>query len=436
MMKGQFLYLDAVDTIKRRKYYLLVPAVALLILSTAFAYLLPLQYESSSLILIRQDTPAQPQGPPQPGAAQADRFTVLNDILLSHGTFVALLDSLVVKKAFPGKPPNSEDAVADLEGSVVCENRGGETMRITVRRRDPVQARDIAFVLTNLLLGTSRRLELQRLDDAVAFYERKLSELRHTPEPPSENAAPVKPASPSQNDGPTRAALGRVNRELEQSDSLAAQLEQSLLLLRAAAEKIDEPQTIVRIASLAGRGAYIPELKALSARYAELLNKYTQRYPEVQGIRRQVLALLEKAVKSTQADLERGQKQAEDLRAQRDSLRALFSTPSLPAPVTQRQREIPTVNQKLIDDLRLQLAQAKVARDLQAASGSGLAVLDYPQVPSHASSPDRPLIIVTGTLAGILSGIIALLAVEYLDTTIRRQRDLKGFQKPIIAYLP
>lgn len=431
-MKLQFLLLDLSDTFRRRRLYFLLPFAAVFVLGVLAAYVLPEAYESVGTVMVQRNL----QGTRQENGEREDHLLLFTEIVHSKSTLAAVAAALSrAADSTSGRVPVSDEAVTALAGAIRTERRGQDACRIIAEHADPETAHRIATIVMDVSLQASRLVDLRQLDDAVGFYERKLAEYGQGDEAsPAVSGASV----PVADESSFRISLARTEAELSQTEGLLALKERGLGLLAPASGTIDEPATISRLSSLESRvvGPPAADIRREAARYAGLLTRYRPRHPEVQSARRQLLALVQRAVSTLQSERDRLQGQAGQLRQRQRFLRERLG--SLVAR-TDTTRDVPrraAVSQEVVAGLRRDLEQARLERDLRAQAGSRLTILDRPERPSSPVRPDRPLIIGLAALIGLLLGSAGLAAAESLDPTIRRPRDLEVFGKPVIATLP
>ncbi len=94
------------------------------------------------------------------------------------------------------------------------------------------------------------------------------------------------------------------------------------------------------------------------------------------------------------------------------------------------------IYRKLYDEMKVKLEQAKTTRDLGKNAENQFVVIEPPIVPEEPAKPNKMMLMGGGLGLGIFLGLIVAAIAELLDTTIRRARDIKEFQKPVVAYIP
>jgi succinoglycan biosynthesis transport protein ExoP len=431
-MKLQFVLLDLSDTLRRRRLYLLVPFAAVCVLGILAAYLLPEKYESFSTVIVQRNGSVLP---PE-GQGAADPLGLFREIVRSRYTLEAVAESL--RAAAPSASrPSLEEQTALLGSAITAEQRGTDACRITARHDNPETARRIAEVVTAVALNASGQGNRRQLDETVHLYEEKLARYE------KETAGRTSSASAGEGGTPAdaaalRGALGRTGTELQEAEAAGSAAERSLTVIRTSIASLDDPATISRLSSLDSRagGAFAGSLRTLALRYADLLRRYRPLHPEVQSVRRQLVALLDKTAAALETERDAAQSRVSELRGRQHQLHARIAAIEAGTEGLAQKTPAPEASSETIADLRRQLEQARTARDLNVRAGSRIAILDRPQRPSSPVSPDRPFIIGLAAIAGLCIGIIALVVAELLDTTIRRAGDLEVFGKPVIATLP
>jgi succinoglycan biosynthesis transport protein ExoP len=431
-MKLQFVLLDLSDTLRRRRLYLLVPFAAVCILGILAAYLLPEEYESFSTVIVQRNGIVLP---PE-GQGTADPLGLFREIVRSRYTLEAVAESLRAATPSAGRP-SLEEQTALLGSAITAEQRGTDACRITALHEDPETARRIAEVVTAVALNASGQGNRRQLDETVRLFEEKLARYE------KETAGRTSSASTGEGGTPAdaaalRGALGRTGTELQEAEAAGSDVERSLMVIRSSIATLDDPATISRLSSVDNRvgRAFAGGLRTLAARYADLLTRYRLLHPEVQSVRRQLVALLDKTAAALETEHDAAQSRVTELRTRQHQLHARLALIEPGAEGLARKTPVAETSPETLADLRRQLEQARTARELNVRAGSTIAILDRPQRPSTPVSPDRPFIISLAAIVGVFIGIIALIIAELLDTTIRRPGDLEVFGKPVIATLP
>ncbi len=436
-MKLQFLFLDTLDTLRRRKFHLLIPLAVCTGVGLTLPYLLPKEYESYSTILVENDPLPLIQGQGTYVTPPFDHFATMNEIVRSRTTIAAAIESLGLVET----PEELTSRTSQAQQWIVTEKRSDNTFRLAVVHPDPSVAYGMASFLSQEYIRTSMRAKIRQQEDAVKFYEEKVNEYQQAFEQ-QQLAAMNSDQEDLRNfprgESSSRAALDRVDSELSETQQMLVRDEQTLQLLESFTESLDDPATLGQIAMLdpAGSVLYINELKSLSIKYSDLLSRYTVKYPEVQTVRRQMLSLLDKSREALETGLRSRENRRNQLQEQRSGLLKNLSQSITTNEAAVGHKADYAMYKELYDTMRLQLEQAKIARSLGEKAGTKFVVLDRPRLADTPAQTSSLEYLLWGMLTGVFAGGTAVFLAEKLDPTIRRRRDIEVFEKPIIAYLP
>lgn len=180
---------------------------------------------------------------------------------------------------------------------------------------------------------------------------------------------------------------------------------------------------------------FAEDLRTLLTKYDDYLRHYTPKYPEVEKLEKQIIALLERMKNAAESEIGRYQSQRWDLEKSRNRLIDDFKQYSISQRVDEDKESDYGIYRKLYDDMKVRLEQAQTARDLGNKGADRFVIIDPAYVPMFPSKPNRPQIILGGIGIGIFLGFLTVILRELLDTTIRRPSDIDIYQKPVIAFI-
>lgn len=94
--------------------------------------------------------------------------------------------------------------------------------------------------------------------------------------------------------------------------------------------------------------------------------------------------------------------------------------------------------QKRHDDIKNKFSMSTMADDIEARKqGETLEVLENPSLPERPDAPNRPLIIVVGTLLGLALGATLAMVRELKDTSLKSLKDIRAYtQFNILGSIP
>jgi capsular exopolysaccharide synthesis family protein len=195
----------------------------------------------------------------------------------------------------------------------------------------------------------------------------------------------------------------------------------------------------------ANAAALRTQIAALNSEYQQKLQIFKPDYPELVSLRARIDALRASVVNETQAtNTDRAgslRQEFQALKGQEDRLRAQVSGLSSSV-LDQRGRRIQyTILQRDVDTNRtLYDALLQRYKEIGVASGIGTAiasVVDRGQVPGGAYSPNLFLNIIIGAMLGFAGGLLAALALEFVNDTIKTPDDVRDkLQLPFLGGIP
>ena len=96
------------------------------------------------------------------------------------------------------------------------------------------------------------------------------------------------------------------------------------------------------------------------------------------------------------------------------------------------------ITKKGYDDLKMRLAQSQVASDLEERKqGETLEVLDLPSLPEQPMAPNRPVIVLTGVVIGLLLGLAMVTMRELKDNSLKSLKDIRAYtQFNVLGSIP
>jgi succinoglycan biosynthesis transport protein ExoP len=461
--------------IYRRRY--LAIAVALIVISvfTWGGFFLSKTYESSATVYIQGSSLINPlmQGMGVTVSLE-ERLRNLKTILTSRS-----LIERVIKKLNLGEktsnPAQYESLVEGLKNSLTVTVRsGGATasdlyFQIAYRGSDPKKVTELVNTHISECIAISESSRSQDVYGAFSFIEKELNEYREKLDASDKVIREFREQHPQmvpQSENATVARIesfqtGRSDAEirLRELDKRRENLRKQL-----AGEKELTVAFVSRDGSPQGR------LDSLNSQLMLLLTKYTDDYPEVVKVRSEIQELQKQMSQATKSDkenmaggipgsemrainpiyrqikeeLSRTDTEIETLRARQGELtRQQQEGQSILRRMPKEQEEWAklqrnrNVYQRIYDDLMIKLESARVSRDLELGQNTTFKVMDPPVEPLLPISPNRVKLIFMGLFLGLVSGIGAVLALDYFDHTFKSEDLLEsGLNVPLLASVP
>ena len=473
----------------KRRWWLLVPTVVVALGACAVSLMLPNQYKSEATILVTHQQVPERYVTPNSTSGIREALLLMTDAILSRSQLLEIIKEFdLYPEARKRKAP--EDLVELIQKNITIEpaQKDSESsdlnsFKISFTSGDPHVAQDVTTKLTTLFkyenlktredqsTGTTNFLEDQ-LQIAAADLEQRESRVRdfkmkylgQLPEQQQGNLGILSGLQMQLQDSAT--ALGRAREQQVYLQSLLTQYEE--LTPAAAAQPgapvVDPSQSIKA------------ELARLRSERADLLARYTEKYPDVVKIDQQIksseallAAATEKAPKpaqegdgqentkpaaspannATNAQL-KSQLQANRIEIEND----LAYQKQLEAKIADYQSRLnitPVREQELADlqrgynlskqnydDLLSKKTQSELATNLEKhQQGQQFRIIDPPSFPMKPTGAVRERVSLGGLAGGLALGLVLAFLVETRDHSLRDEQDLRRlFSFPLMVGLP
>jgi polysaccharide chain length determinant protein (PEP-CTERM system associated) len=325
---------------------------------------------------------------------------------------------------------------------------------ISFVHNDPAKAQQVATRLSTLFIEETIKAREQQVEGAVDFLVNQVTSSRQELDQKDEALRRYKQAHmgrlPEQLQT-NLATMGMLQRELQTvEESLLFARERQESLLRGAARSASTP------GEAAPAGAN--DLSELRRQLAGLSGRYTDDHPDVQRLRSRIARLeAREAAQSAQGSsapvvdvasreqMERANletKRLEDKRSDLEhriaGLRAnVEDTPRTEQELSTLTRDYQKLNENYTALLSKQLEAQMAGRVEQRWKGDRFRMLDPANLPEKPYFPRPALILALGAFLGLLVGLAASMAAEYLDSTIKLPQDLETAQPyPVLAAMP
>jgi uncharacterized protein involved in exopolysaccharide biosynthesis len=405
------------------------------------AFMLPRKYESSTTILVQRDEVLNPlvNYNMAVSLASEDRLRTFNEIVFSDPAANALIDTLQLGtniKTEAGK----EDLVKRVKKNIETERPGSATFRISFIDTDPTRAQRGALLLANYFIREILRVENQRNELAVQFFEKKLNEFQDKFESKQKEMVTLLRSRVQEMPVENQTLLGNVeaiDKQILEIDQRQKEYKRALEMLGQFSGTLSTEADLQMLFDLQRMDLpHNAELHPLVAKYQELSKRYTSKYPEVQKLSTQItdlLGLMKNGIEEETAKQLRARSELEQRRVRIvDNLKQTTAAQQ----VDKDTKSNFDIMRNLYDEMQVKLEQARTTRDLGKTGNEQFVILDPPLVPIEPAKPNRTLIIAGGAGVGLLLGIFSAALSELLDPAIRAARDIGVYHKRIIAYLP
>lgn len=441
MFSGQITLREVISFTRRRKKLLLYPAGIVWGLCIVGAFLLPRKYVSSTTILVQRDEILNPLIRYEMAVAYAteDRLASFSEIIYSHSTIQALMDTLGLGKEFTTEAEH-QGLIREIRRNIGTDRKGSSSFRIAYTDTDPQRAQRAATALTNIFIQTRLQVENLRNETAVQFFENKLEEFRQKFESSQKELLAVVQRRIGDLPTESRAMYAQVEVADRQLAELAVQIKtyrQQLIVLRSYPEALRTEGGRQGLFDLARSDIpYATDLRPILSKYWEYSQRYTPKYPELEKLEAQITELLTRMRTIVESEIVKLEASRWDLEERRNQVVDDLQRTAVLQRVDQEKESNYGIYRSLYDDMKVKLEQAYTTRDLGRQGAKQFILLDPAIVPTKPTKPNRLLIIFAGLVVGLVLGFMCAATVEFFDTTIRTARDIEVYQKPVIAYIP
>ena len=444
-MRSAQIRLHEVFSMFRRRWKLVViPTIIVCAACIIAAFQLPRKYEATTTMLTRPDeTLNVVRG--FDASAYDDQLRSYGEIIYSNAFIQNLIDSLGIGRHVETEFER-QGLITDVK-RLISTDRRADAFTITFANSNPDLAKRGAEVIATMFIQTQVRMDNRENLLTIEFLEKKVDELRIQ----FEASTRVLVSSMEQNNEalPTETkslyaqisdAEGKINAITERMKSYGDDLSTIQLVLGLFRTNPEAMRTETGKEPLLGLERedlpYASDLRALITKYDDLTQRYTGRWPEIEKQETQLALLLDRIRVAVGNSVEELKTQRADLERSRAGFIEEARKSSLLSRLNQDRQSSYEISQKLYNDMKGKLEQARLKAEVESKGASQYLILDPPVYPVKPTKPNRRLLALAGLGLGFALGIVSVIVAELFDTTIRTPKDMEVYEKPIIALLP
>jgi polysaccharide chain length determinant protein (PEP-CTERM system associated) len=472
---------DYVAILRRRIWWLVIPAIACTIGAYAISRVLPKRYLSETVVLVEGQTVPENLVKPIASGDVNERLATMQEEILSRTRMVQIIDKFGLYKD-KSHELTQEAQVTLLRKAItvspvrpMAETRanGLPGFTVSVSADQAYLAQQICTEITSFFIQQNVRMREQRTADTTEFLTKQLNEAKAKLDAQDAKVAEFQ-----------RRYTGELPDEAQTNFSLlsgmASQLEAaSLALNRAQQDKIfvesmlTQQLASAKVSEVVGTNpdTLQKQLSTLQDQLAVLQSRYTDEHPDVIKAKGEIARLEAKIQEEASAaaaqpanepekkSLVTESLQVKQLRAQLYQLNQTIQDRT--AEQARLQQDIKNLQAKLqlspaiaqeyksltrdsltalsiYNDLLKKHSDSEMAADLDKyQQGEQFRVLDPPSLPQKPSFPIPALFALGGFGGGLGLGLGIALLLETQDTTLRTEKDVESALKlPILAMIP
>ncbi|PCJ30894.1 MAG: sugar transporter [Gammaproteobacteria bacterium] len=469
---------DYLDILRRRKYFVIIPAVILIIISTVVAYTLPATYKSEGLILIEsQEIPTNLVRSTVTSYAD-QRIEVIKQRLMTTGKVMAVVNKYSLYPDMVKQSQPISSIVATFRGNVkvemvsanVTDPNSGRSRRASIAftvsfmDKSPVLAQKVANDLVTVFLNENVRTRTEKATETKKFLEEEANKFQRKVQLIEKKIAEFKDEYSDSLPELLQYNLARVEQlqkehggTQNQIIALNDQIMTMNLELVHVPAYLDNQQGTPQ-AYQTQEQATLAKLKTELAEITEHLMQIKQRYsanhPDVKSVTKQLKLLEDKVAASESKGVRLSpnklgnrmnpaylQIKSRIDSSEREIVRLRNGLADVKSKLTVYEQRIVQTHQvqrayddltrdhvsnlRKYEELRAKELEAGLAENLESENkGEKFSLIDPPLVPNKAEKPNRAKIVVMGVVMSVGIGVGLALAMELLLGGIRGYKQI------------
>jgi polysaccharide chain length determinant protein (PEP-CTERM system associated) len=460
---------DYLAILRRRLWWIVIPAILGPIISYGVSLTLPDRYTSQTLVLVEQQKVPESYVRSIVNDELNERLGTMKEQILSRTRLQPIIERHELWKS-EWKTAPMEDLVGRLRmGIAITPIKSVNTSRraelpgffISVTMDNARRTQQICTEITSMFMEENLRLREQRAVGTTEFLSKQLDESKRKLDEQDARLAVFKRRYIAQMPGQEQANMNilmGLTTQLEAVTQLVNRTQQDKTYM----ESLLAQQLAAWQASQAGNNPQTMEqqLVALRNQLITVEGRYTADHPDVIKLRNDIAQLEKKvaeaatAAKETQKEKEQTAASSESLQIQQlrnqirmaqqiirektrdqeriqEQIKIYQSRVQLSPVVEQEFKEITRDYQTALEfynDLLRKKTESEMATELERRQqGEQFRVMDPANLPETPTFPNRPLFALGGLGGGLTLGLGIVLLLEMRDKSIRTDRDVEFF---------
>ena len=459
--------------VRRRHVQFLIPLFLGWLVVWGVSWVMPVRYRSGTLILVEQ--PSMPKNYVEPNVSEdlQQRLASIQQQILSRTRLLLIIDKLHLYSGGHSQISSDEKVELmrkDIEIELVRTSEAAPitAFRIYYSAHDSHLAQQVTSELTDLFINENLKVRQQQSQDTTTFIQSQLENARATL---AEQEAKVREFEgahvgelPSQQASNLQILSG-LQSQLQNEQSTLNTAKQQRVYLQSLIEQYRSLHVTSRTAdgSPTGLAAIDQELDRLRAKLADLSTHYTDQYPAVENLKRQIAKtekMRDDLIAKSKAPGESGRQVADvaagDASQGSTPLQLQSQLQANQAEVTNREQAIaelkakvngyqgrlngePAREQQLADltrgydqskanygDLLKKKNESEMATSMeQMQQGERFTMLDPPSLPAKPDFPNRLKFCGIGLGVGLALGLILVGSLEAMDDRLDSEKEIK-----------
>jgi len=478
------------DIAKRRHLQFLIPLFFAWVVIWGSSWFLQARYRSSTMILVEQPTLPKNYVVPNVTDDLQDRLQSIQQQILSRTRLLEIINNLHLYPAKPHHPLTDDDRVERMRKDIgdielVRDQQNAEitAFRISFSATDPHVAQRVTGELTKLFIDANLKVRQQESEDTTKFIEDQLATARAGLAQQEEQIRDFERAHegelPTQQTSNLQILSGLQSQLQSEQNALDSAIQQRVYFQTL----INQYRTLQGTTHSAnGAPTDLPsvdaQLDSLRTKLADLSTHYTDQYPDVQKVKREIaqteklrdslLAGMKSAANSKQNKPEMALPETGDPAKNATLLQLQSQAQANQTEIANREKAItalkgrindyqgrlnaePESEQQLADltrgyeqskanydDLLKKENESQMATSMEEMQqGQRFTVLDPPSLPVKPDFPNRLKMCGAGLGVGFLLGILVVGGLEFLDDRMYSDKEIrKMLPVAVISEIP
>jgi polysaccharide chain length determinant protein (PEP-CTERM system associated) len=463
---GEMSIQDYFALAKRRKFWIIFPALAIMIATAVMAWRLPNIYRCDAIILVEPQKVPASYFASTVTTGMAERISTIYQEVTSPARLKRLIDTMGLYPEIR-KQESEQEAIRVMAKAINVEQvsaMGSQAaaFRISFKDKNPAQTAQVTNQITAMFIEENLKVREEQSYGTSDFIEGELQKTAQELQEKTNELADVRqrfgqdlPEAAQftlQEVAALRQQLHSAEQQIAQDQQQQAEL-QSLQATTAPTVDLDLGSSLSPNESEAGD---------LQARLNALKKRYGPSHPDVKKLQAQVdqakakeaenpppqsatpavhkihNPVIEAQLEQLDRDIERQKAVVAQAQGAINSrMGALQNVPAYQEKIGFVQRDYDALQARYRSLMEKKMA-AETATSLENREKSErFVILDSAQIPDKPYSPNRPLMMIGGTLLGILVGLGVALGREVTDDCVRNEREAERILgTPVLSGVP
>ncbi len=462
---GEMSVQDYISLAKRRRFWIIFPALAVMTAISVVAWRLPNIFRCEAVILIEPQKVPYSFVQPTAMSAWGERLSTIYQEVTSPARLKRVIDSMGLYPELR-KQEGEQEAVSTMQKAISVEQVSAlgsqaAAFRISYKGRDPAKTAQVTNQIAAMFIEENLKVREEQSYGTADFLE---SELQKTTQQIQEKANELAEIRSQYGQDLPDAGL-----HVQEAEALRQQLHTAeQQITQDQQQKVDlqslEESTVptVDVDLYAGTSANESEPEALQTKLNALRSRYGPNHPDVRKLQAQLdrakakqaevsapktatpavhkrnNPVIEAELEQLDQDIEKQKKLVAQLQPEINfHLAKMQNVPAFQQKSGAVQRDYDALQARYRSLLDKKMA-AETATAMESREKSErFVLLDSAQAPEKPYSPNRPLLVIGGTFLGILVGIGVAFLREMVDDSVRNEREAERILgAPVLSGVP